>query len=162
MLHHWCRKRGCKRTPKSFDLVKIREKSLKIREKFVEIWTKSLKAFTKSLKMWANPSWKDEQNGAQNNMKSFFWRSLSFMDFFSGKFGRIRAKILRPPKNWPASTPMCCITTDSGIFWYCSRNFWSCICESPGRACNGLSKRSRENTLNVAHAPFLVVMGQLT
>jgi len=30
--HHWCRRRGCrgcKRTPKSFDLVKIRAKSLK-------------------------------------------------------------------------------------------------------------------------------------
>ena len=45
--------RGCKRTLKSFDLVKIREKS-------VEIWAKSLKTFTKSLKIWAN-SWKYEQ-----------------------------------------------------------------------------------------------------
>ena len=24
-------------------------------------------------------------------------------------------------------------TTDLGIFCYCSRHFWSCICESPGR-----------------------------
>jgi len=29
---------GCKHTPKSFDLVKIRAKSLKIRDKYVEIW----------------------------------------------------------------------------------------------------------------------------
>jgi len=36
--------RGCKRAPKCFDLVKIREKS-------VEIWAKSLKTFTKSLKI---------------------------------------------------------------------------------------------------------------
>jgi len=41
----WCRRRvcrRCKRTPKSFDLLKIREKSLKI-------WAKSLKIQTKSL-----------------------------------------------------------------------------------------------------------------
>jgi len=24
-----------------------------------------------------------------------------------------------------------CTTTDLEIFWYCSRDFWSCICESP-------------------------------
>jgi len=27
---------------------------------------------------------------------------------------------------------LCCTTTDLGKFWYCSRDFWSCICESPG------------------------------
>jgi len=27
---------------------------------------------------------------------------------------------------------LCCTTTDLGIFWYGSRDFWSCICESPG------------------------------
>ena len=26
---------------------------------------------------------------------------------------------------------LCCTTTDLGIFWYCSRDFWSCIRESP-------------------------------
>jgi len=38
MLRQWCRRRGCrgcKRIPRSFDFLKIREKSLKI-------WTKSL------------------------------------------------------------------------------------------------------------------------
>jgi len=46
------------------------------------------------------------KNGAQNNMKSFFWKSLFVMDFFSGKFATIRAKILRTPKNLPAPTPL--------------------------------------------------------
>jgi len=27
---------------------------------------------------------------------------------------------------------LCCTTTDLGTFWYCSRDFQSCICESPG------------------------------
>ena len=61
-------------------------------------------------------------NGAQKNMKSFCFRGRSF---FSGTFGRIRAKILRISKNLPAP---CCTTTDLGIFLYCCRNFWSCIC----------------------------------
>jgi len=50
----WCRRRGCrecKRTPKSFDLLKIRAKSLKIRAKSLKIWAKSLKIWAKSLKI---------------------------------------------------------------------------------------------------------------
>jgi len=27
---------------------------------------------------------------------------------------------------------LCCTTTDLEIFWYCFRDFRSCICESPG------------------------------
>ena len=53
----WCRRwgwRGCKCTPKSLDVVKIRAKSLKIRTKSTEIWEKSVKTLAKSLKMWAN------------------------------------------------------------------------------------------------------------
>jgi len=38
---------GGKRTPKRFDLSKIREK-------FPKIWAKSLKIYAKSLKIWAN------------------------------------------------------------------------------------------------------------
>jgi len=34
---------GCKCTPKNFELVKIRAKSLKIRAKSVEIWAKCVK-----------------------------------------------------------------------------------------------------------------------
>jgi len=26
---------------------------------------------------------------------------------------------------------LCCTTTDLGIFWYCSGDYWSCICKSP-------------------------------
>jgi len=26
---------------------------------------------------------------------------------------------------------LCCTTTDLGNFWYCCRDFWSCIYESP-------------------------------
>jgi len=48
-LDQWCKRWGCrrcKRTPKSFDLLKIRAKSLKI-------WAKSVKIWAKSLKIWA-------------------------------------------------------------------------------------------------------------
>jgi len=40
---HWCRRRGyrgCKRTPKSFDFVKIRAKFFKILAKSVKFWAK--------------------------------------------------------------------------------------------------------------------------
>jgi len=50
----WCRRCGCKRTPKSFDLSKIRAKSLKIRAKSLKIWAKSMLKFPKYLKIWAN------------------------------------------------------------------------------------------------------------
>ena len=65
--------RGCKRNPKSFDLVKIREKSL-------EIWAKSLKIFTKSLKIWAN-SWKYEQEWVQKfkNASELSWGKVLFI-----------------------------------------------------------------------------------
>jgi len=42
-------------------------------------------------------------------------------------------------------TPILCwTTTDAGIFWYCSRDFWSCICESPGHVvwCRFVSRRT--------------------
>jgi len=48
----WCRRCGCKR--KSFDLSKIRAKSLKIRAKSLKIWAKSMLKFPKYLKIWAN------------------------------------------------------------------------------------------------------------
>jgi len=37
---------------------------------------------------------------------------------------------------------LCCATTDLGIFWYCSGDFWSCICESP--AWQKRTKRKRQ------------------
>jgi len=45
--------RGCKRIPKSFDLLKIRAKSLKIWAISLKIQTKSLNILAKFLKIWA-------------------------------------------------------------------------------------------------------------
>jgi len=70
------------------------------------------------------------KNEAQNTMKLFFFGGHFFMEFFSGKFGRNRAKLLRTPKICLLPHLMCCTTTYLGIFWYCSRDFWSCPCES--------------------------------
>jgi len=87
ILTHWCKRRGCrdwecKHTPK----VLIWWKSFNIR-------AKSLKTCTNSVKVWAkmapNIFW-FEKTGAQ----------------FSRKFVRIRAKIIRTPKNLPVPTPM--------------------------------------------------------
>ena len=41
---------------------------------------------------------------------------------------------------------LCCTTTDLGIlgiFWYCSRDFWCCICESPDPEAAGLPEENR-------------------
>jgi len=44
----------------------------------------------------------------------------------------IFSSIFRAPILFIIRTPiLCCTTTDLGIFWYCSGDFWSCICESP-------------------------------
>jgi len=55
-------------------------------------------------------------NGVQNNIKNFFLQVM-FLWSFSGKLKRIRAKIIRTPKILLAPIPMCCTTTDLGIFW---------------------------------------------
>jgi len=129
---------GCKRTPKSFDLVKIRAKSLKIREKSVESWAKCVKTFammcTDFLK-WCPKSkcrllnflkaiflvffgqvrghlakivldvlWY-EKNEPKMKWNAVIFLEVILLEFFSGKFGEIWAKILRTPKNLPASTP---------------------------------------------------------
>jgi len=44
--------RGCKRTEKCSDLVKIQANYLKIPVKSMEIWVNYLKTFAKSLKIW--------------------------------------------------------------------------------------------------------------
>ena len=62
--YHWCRRRwckGCNRTPKTFDLVKIHAKS-------VEIWAKFVKTFAKSLYvLWFH------KNGTQNRSADVFF-----------------------------------------------------------------------------------------
>jgi len=113
----WCRKREYRRTPKSFDLRKIREKSLKIREKSVEIWAKSVKTFAKYLKirvkMVPNLVWikKRHPTSAESHEVLFFGRSSlkkvylkkcthkKWPNNLLGKFGEIWAKILRTPKR---------------------------------------------------------------
>jgi len=111
-LSHWCRKRGWrgwKHTPKDFELVKIPAKSFKIRAKSFKILEKSLKTFTNSLKIWAN-SLKVWAKMAPKMVWAFFiylfFLEVTFLGVFSGKFGRIRAKILRTRKNLPAPTPV--------------------------------------------------------
>ena len=112
----WCRRRGCKRTIKSFDLVKIRAKSLKIREKPVKTFAKSLKIWTE---MPPNVVWLEKKwfPTFSESYEDFFWRPSQtkvclrkcshkkWPKRFSGKFGEIRAKIFRTPKNLPDPTP---------------------------------------------------------
>jgi len=116
----WCRKRGCrgcKRTPKSFDLVKIRQNLCKIRVTMGKICDK----LCKSVKTWkSGQKWRTtwvwfEGNGAQrlqNHMKtfSFFgghpnWRSSWINDrtksgpkMFRASLGKFRKKSFAPPK----------------------------------------------------------------
>ena len=46
----------------------------------------------------------DLKKCAQNEIKSFFWRS--FLELFPVKFWEIWAKIFRTPRNFPAPSPM--------------------------------------------------------
>jgi len=50
--NQWCRRRGCKQTPKSYDLSKIQAKSLKMWSNALKIWVKSLSIQAKSLQIW--------------------------------------------------------------------------------------------------------------
>ena len=96
--------------PQKFSCVKHPDKISENRDK---IWAKSLKMFTKSRKIWAKVWFEKmalevipekvfmicvgENIRAKSCLKTFS---------FSGKFGEIRAKIFRTPKNSPASTPV--------------------------------------------------------
>jgi len=83
----------------SFDLVKIREKSVEIRAKYQKTFTKSLKILANACKY--EQKW--HPTAPKITYKTFFSRSL-LMEFL-GKLGRIRAKIIRTPKILPAPTP---------------------------------------------------------
>jgi len=65
----WCRGRVCKRTPKSFDLVKIMAKS-------VELWAKSVKILKSG-----QTSWKYEQKRRPMCFGLKKWRRKSHEDF---------------------------------------------------------------------------------
>jgi len=95
----WCKGqgcRGCKSTTKSFDLLKMRSKSLKIWAKSLNIQTKSLNISTKSLKIWA----KMAPNVFRKTRVDHFLDATSkngrhmLNNNFLGKFGKIWAKIL--------------------------------------------------------------------
>ena len=76
---------GWKRTPKSFELVKIRAKSPKIRAKCEEI-AKNVQIFAKLL--YVRLFYK---NGTQNDSEDVFWRlcfNLVFLEVSWVKFGQ--------------------------------------------------------------------------
>ena len=82
IVTHWCRRRGCrecKHTSKSFDLVKTFNNR-----------AKSLTTFTNSVKVWAKMA------------PSIFWFEKTCAQF-SGKFVRIRAKIICTTKKFTCS-----------------------------------------------------------
>ena len=102
------------------NLGKICENILKIRENLGKLPENTGKKGANHILIWKkmvpNVLW-FEKNGAQNHTKTVFLEVIRtvFMKrnshkkwpkIFSGKFGKIRAKILRTPKNLPASTPM--------------------------------------------------------
>ena len=85
--NHLCRMQGrreCNHTPKSFDLMKIREKS-------VDIWAKYVKTFAKSLYvLWFC------KNGTQHQSANFFWRSSLYLVLFGqvrGDLGKFRRNL---------------------------------------------------------------------
>jgi len=102
---HWCRRqrcRGCKCTPKSFDLVKIRAKSLKTFTNTIKIWAKMVINMLWFEQKWC-PKWHEEVFAGH------------FFGVFSGKFGRIWEKILCAPKTLPALKPMCQASSKPGV-----------------------------------------------
>jgi len=90
----WCRRRVCKRTPKSFDLLKIRAKSLEILAKSLKIWAKMAPNVCRKIGedhffvVTPKNGWQKLHNFLGKNCTTFW------------------AKILRTPKNLLAPTPM--------------------------------------------------------
>ena len=80
--------------PKSFDLVKLREKSR-------DVWAKYVITFAKSLKIWAN-SPKIQAKMAPNLFRLRNWCQITWRRFFGGnpKFG-LHAMYKRWPKIFP-------------------------------------------------------------
>jgi len=62
--------RGCKRTPKSFDLSKIRAKALNIWAKSLKIWAKFLKIHSNSIRA------KMATSVCRKTNKDLFWEVL--------------------------------------------------------------------------------------
>jgi len=141
MSNQWCRRRGCrgcKRTPKSLDLLKIRAKSLKMLAIILKIFGKFPENLSKIPKylgkirenrdiMAPNIVWlqKTGSQGLQKNTWRPFWEThhknggQKFHDNFLGKFAKIWAKMLCTPKNLLAPTSICqTINNGSTTSWY--------------------------------------------
>jgi len=120
-------RRGCKRTSKSFDVVKIWAKFLKIGKIRRNLWKpwktpENLGKLPENVaKMASNVLWFEKigHKRVQNHMKTFFYSknghhekifAQMWSKIFSGTFEEIRAKILRAPKHLSAITPMADIT----------------------------------------------------
>ena len=76
-MGQWCRRRGCrgcKRTPKSFDLSTIREKSTKRFAKYLKFWANYLQIWIKMALNVVSFLKIGAQRG-KNHMKTPFWRS---------------------------------------------------------------------------------------
>ena len=111
---HWCSRRGCrgwKRIPKTFDLVKIRAKSIKLRAKSVEIWQKCVKTFAKALYVLALISQNLQKWPPKIKVPPFFsWRSCYYFVLFGevrgnlgkGNFGKNGAWSALVWKNAPS------------------------------------------------------------
>jgi len=112
----------CKRTPKSFDLSKIRAKSLKMRAKMAPnvVWFQKI-APNISRKTHEDLFGAHTKKGLHDlwSLWEKFCRQVP--QNFSSKFRKILAKILRTPRNLPAPKPMY-IYRFSNQNWMASRH----------------------------------------
>jgi len=95
-VKYWCRKRGCKRcnrTPRSFELVKIRAKSTKIRAKCEEIWEKYVQTSAKLLYVCLFC-----KNGTQNESEDVFVGGHFLSKFFRASLRKFGQKFFATPK----------------------------------------------------------------
>jgi len=89
MIMQWCRRRGCKRTSKGFDLLKIRAKSQKIRVKMVpNVCRKSTGRLCFWKSHWKKPLW---------SLWDKFWRQKSSKIFFLASLGKLGQKFFASP-----------------------------------------------------------------
>jgi len=116
MLSHWCRRWGCRGWRRTTKILiwwktrKIRRNLCKISENLHKILENLSELSENMSKLWLQ--WRP---------KSYeeLFLEVTFFGFFYGQVwvGRIRAKILRTPKNLPAPTPMCSVTWFAGFHY---------------------------------------------